>query len=578
MTPRLRIRRRRSSSRKGNAKATNPPGALAALATAFLLAIILATGPLILGAARFWAELPLFLAVAVLILIQGLRLTALPTPQAPRRADAIDLSVILFVVFALARWLTSPAEYFSRIEVMEVIASAAVFLTCRHGMANRRYCMGLLYVVVAVGIGETGLGFYLANHLDWFPFGSTENLQLLFAPRWMGTYDSPNHYAALLVMTISAGLALGSFSKLPWAVRIILFYVALMMIVGVMYSGSRGGWVALLAAIGGLVTMGIRNGTMKWWIPVSAAVVLLIVSGLLFSVSPVVQYRVADSELVLKRAKTDVHLPVQIARGALQIAGDHPLIGLGPGVGVFIHPRTDNGAFLARPVPLHNDYLTCLEDYGLLGYALAMFFIAAVTLKFFRPLWIDNRWQDRVLVASGFAAWLALIVHSLVDFNLHIPANALLLSALTGLGLGRIREDKAPHWSTLSLDSLGRLTGMALLILGLLYGSEVARTLVSENLYEKTRADEDVLAVSNSIQDADEALRYDSGNVADLVLLGDLHQFRASLEKDSALRQGERQKAIEAYQQALQANGPDDVVQARLTAARDLAQQDSAAH
>jgi tetratricopeptide (TPR) repeat protein len=207
-----------------------------------------------------------------------------------------------------------------------------------------------------------------------------------------------------------------------------------------------------------------------------------------------------------------------------------------------------------------------------------MFFIAAVTLKFFRPLWIDNRWQDRVLVASGFAAWLALIVHSLVDFNLHIPANALLLSALTGLGLGRIREDKAPHWSTLSLDSLGRLTGMALLILGLLYGSEVARTLVSENLYEKTRADEDVLAVSNSIQDADEALRYDSGNVADLVLLGDLHQFRASLEKDSALRQGERQKAIEAYQQALQANGPDDVVQARLTAARDLAQQDSAAH
>ena len=547
-------------------------------ATTFLLAVLLTTGPLILGATRLWVELPLFLVAACLLFTQGLRLTALPSPDAPRRADAIDLSVALFTVYAVGRWLTSPAEYFSRIEVMEVVACATVFLTCRYGMASRKHAMALLYAIVAVGIFETGFGYFLSNDPDWFPFGPAETQQLVFGPRWLGTYDSPNHFASLLVMATAVGLALGSFSKLPWAARIILFYLSLMMIVGVMYSGSRGGWIALLAAIFGLVTMGVRNGTMRWWIPVSAALVLLVVSGFLFSVSPVAQYRIADSELILKKAAPDARLPIRMAQTALQSAREHPLFGAGPAVGVFIHPQTDKGTFLSRPEPGHDDYLTCLEDYGLIGYGLAMFFIGAVTLKLLQPLWVDSRWQDRVLVAAGFAAWLALLVHSLFEFNLHIPANALLLFALTGLALGRIKEEKVARWSTISLASWGRWTGIALLVFGALYGAEVARTLISENIYEGTLASEDVVAVSNSIQEADEALRYDPGNVEALVLLGDLHQFRASLDKEVDLHQGERQKAVEAYQHALLANGPDDVIQARLSAARDLMQQDAAAH
>ena len=112
----------------------------------------------------------------------------------------------------------------------------------------------------------------------------------------------------------------------------------------------------------------------------------------------------------------------------------------GPGTFVFLHPRYQGGPFACKAVLTHDDYLNCLDDYGLVGFGLAMFFVTAVTLKFFRPLRLDNRWQDRVMVATGFSAWVALLVHSLVDFNLHIPANALLLFALTGLALGRIKD------------------------------------------------------------------------------------------------------------------------------------------
>ena len=86
------------------------------------------------------------------------------------------------------------------------------------------------------------------------------------------------------------------------------------------------------------------------------------------------------------------------------------------------------------------------------------------------------------------------------------------------------------------------------------------------------------MPIGNSIQDAEKALRYDPGNVQVLVLLGDLHRFRASLHTDNETRKDERQKALDAYQQALRADGPDDLIEARIAEQRDLMQQNAAAH
>ncbi len=564
MTLKMRIRRRRSSSRHGEARTPHFPGVLGDLITTFLLAVILVTGPLMLGAARLWIELPLLGAVALLLVVQGLRLALGPASGAPRRADAIDLSVALFVLYAIARWMTSPADYFSRIEALGVVAYAGVFFTCRHGMANRRHGMALLYLLVILGVGETAFGYYLSRHPDWFPFGPAEQPQLQYAPRWAGTYESPNPYACLLVMAIGAALAVGSFSKLAWPMRIIFFYVSILMMVGVMFSGSRGCWVALPAAICALVILGIRNGTMRWWVPVMGALALVVVSGFLFSLSPVVRERLADAKSLIAGGRLTADIRVQLVRDALRIAHDHPLFGAGPGTFVFIHPRYQGGTFALEAEPVRNDYLNCLDDYGLAGFGLAMFFVAAATLKFFSSLRVDQRWQDRVLVVTGFAAWVALLALSLVDFNLHVPANALLLFSLTGLALGRLNEEKERHWSTLSLAPLGRWLGAGVVLLALVYGAEVTRTALSDWAYEEAIARQDEAPVSDSIAAAEEALRYDPGNVQAMVFLGDSHRNYAALQKDSADREREERMALEAYRKALRANPIDLSVELRI--------------
>jgi len=574
MTPRTRIRRRRTSSRHGTSGAQGNLAGLATLVTTFLLAFVLATGPLILGADRLWIELPLLSVIALLLLIQGLRLTAKPAVGAsPLRADAIDLAAGLFVLYAIVRWLTSPVGYFSRIEAMDVVACATVFFTCRYGMMNRRYCMALLYALVGVGVIEAAFGYYLINHLDWSPFGGNEQSQLHYAPRWVGTYGAPSNYACFLVMAIGAALALGSFSKLAWPARIVLFYLAIMMMVGVAFSGSRGSWLALVAAFCALVIVGIRNGTVKWWISVSGALILIFIAGFLLSVSPVARERLWDADELIYGGKLAKDARIQLARDALSIAHDHPAFGTGPGTFVFVHPRYQGDSFAFKAELAHDDYLNCLDDYGLVGFALALFFVAAVTLKFFRPLVVDNRWQDRVMVATGFSAWVALLVHSFVDFNLHIPANALLLFSLTGLALGRFSDEKKVHWSTLPLASLGRGLGGGVIVLSLIYGGLVVRTALSDRAYEQAFEQADEVPVSDSVEGAREALGYDPGNESALVFLGDLHRAEATRRKESEVQLSEGLKALEAYQKALQANALDDSVEAKIGLTLDVMQK-----
>ncbi|HEY0257079.1 MAG TPA: hypothetical protein VGC39_06530, partial [Candidatus Methylacidiphilales bacterium] len=66
------------------------------------------TGPVMLGAVRLWIELPLLGVIAFLLLLQGLRLNSSPEKGMLRLIDVADLAVVIFVLYAIARWLTSP--------------------------------------------------------------------------------------------------------------------------------------------------------------------------------------------------------------------------------------------------------------------------------------------------------------------------------------------------------------------------------------------------------------------------------------------------------------------------------------
>jgi O-antigen ligase len=81
----------------------------------------------------------------------------------------------------------------------------------------------------------------------------------------------------------------------------------------------------------------------------------------------------------------------------------------------------------------HNDYVEAVAETGLVGAALILsalaLFLRLAFRRWGRPLQSQNDWF-RLGAALGCCG---LLVHSFLDFNLHIPANAAWFAVLAGL-------------------------------------------------------------------------------------------------------------------------------------------------
>jgi O-antigen ligase len=78
----------------------------------------------------------------------------------------------------------------------------------------------------------------------------------------------------------------------------------------------------------------------------------------------------------------------------------------------------------------HNDYLQFLTEAGILGFAIAIWLLVAAVRPAIRK---TKNWPSDANGAVSLAALLGIsgiLVHSLLDFNLQIPANAMLFYTL----------------------------------------------------------------------------------------------------------------------------------------------------
>jgi O-antigen ligase len=222
---------------------------------------------------------------------------------------------------------------------------------------------------------------------------------------------------------------------------------------------SRGGTAGLLVGLG--VTAGgtlaslsrRRQGRVPRWIPAAAACALL-----LAAVVPLGLWIRADGSEVMGADEVDVSLSSRLAV-ALQGAGivrDHPL--LGTGLGSWLHAFR---GYVGPPVEggiwdhAHDDYLELAAETGVLGVALAALFALAVARAIrsarrhmlladgrrerrSRSLGETRDWQAALgghrTLAWGLAGGVAaVLVHSTMEFGLHMPANFVLLMVLVGL-------------------------------------------------------------------------------------------------------------------------------------------------
>lgn len=128
------------------------------------------------------------------------------------------------------------------------------------------------------------------------------------------------------------------------------------------------------------------------------------------------------------------------------IAGIGEFFPFGSGVGTFpeVFRRFQPGDVPRFVNHAHNDYLEWLFESGLLAGALVAAFLVFY-IRRWAQLWSREHWSQLrfAQIAAGIGV-LLLGLHGLVDFNLHIPANAIYFAFLAGVFFHR-EAAPAPH-------------------------------------------------------------------------------------------------------------------------------------
>src|SRR5262249_32106200 len=107
--------------------------------------------------------------------------------------------------------------------------------------------------------------------------------------------------------------------------------------------------------------------------------------------------------------------------GTWHIFLDHPLLGTGLGTLQLVYPSYEtlyDGKIVNHT---HNDYLEALAETGIVGGSCCAWFIGVLFLVALRSLQKEAHTFATTLRLAGLAGCCGILVHSLVDFNLHIP-------------------------------------------------------------------------------------------------------------------------------------------------------------
>jgi O-antigen ligase len=319
-----------------------------------------------------------------------------------------------------------------------------VLFVCEHRDAKKR----LVYGLIALGGFEAfyGLVQYLTGWQQIFAY-----VKKYYLEDATGTYINRNHFAGLLEMVLPFTVALGlhltgklrraaqrseakarSLLSAPELLPLVcLLFLAVVIFTALVFSRSRMGILSALASLTAVLALAGSSSLSKRTRGVVAGLFFLGIIGIVAWVGsdPVVmRFEILGQEYTQTGQNR-----ISIWRDTLKLIHQHPL--LGTGLGTFSVAYTSvQTAFLNHLVDhAHCDYLEVVSELGVPGGILvfgSIFWILVRAVRRYRKA--EDRFDTAVCLGC-IGSITAILVHSLADFNLYIPANALVFTVTLAL-------------------------------------------------------------------------------------------------------------------------------------------------
>lgn len=260
-----------------------------------------------------------------------------------------------------------------------------------------------------------------------------------------GTFVNHNHFAAMMAMMLPVVVGLlvftirygrrrsrpAAFAFDPDALsqRIIVFLSAVLMLLALFFSGSRAGIATALAglAFSSVLFARARSGLKHANLIVGALVVVGVAIAALIGLSPLLA-AITPEQIALSGAG-------RIALSAATLRAAIDFLPFGSGLSTFadVFPRYQAEVFGGFIDHAHNDYLQFFMETGLAAPVIIALALAAYVMRMSELLRRQTARSFIVLQIAGGVALLPMILHSMFDFAIHMPANAMWFAALAGV-------------------------------------------------------------------------------------------------------------------------------------------------
>jgi O-antigen ligase len=395
---------------------------------------VLAFAVLSHGAVEPWAQAVLECAAGLLLVLWALYFFA------SRREEQIAVPTMLFPLAAFAvvvmvqlSFRLTASAFTTRIELQLLLAMLILLFLAAQSFQTLSDWRDFAWFVMILAFLVAGLG--ILQHLTfngklyWFR-------EMRYGGIPFGPYVNRNHFAGFAELVLPMALVPLLLGRVRRQRLVIVGILAVIPLSALLFSASRGGIISLGAELAFLALVLALRRTAGKHVVVGGIVLMLA----LLTVSWLGVTEILSRFSKLQTLEVTESKRSSMRHGAWHIFVDHPLLGTGLGTLQQVYPPYEtlyDGKIVNHA---HNDYLEALAETGVAGGLCCAWFIGALMFGALSFLQSGDTSFANTLRLCGFTACWGLLVHSLVDFNLHIPSNLLLFLLMSLLATAEIRQ------------------------------------------------------------------------------------------------------------------------------------------
>lgn len=413
----------------------------------YIICSLIVFTPLARGSVHPWATTIIQMGVllaAIFLIIENFSAKKISPPKTPMPKAPLNKPIAAIVLLCLLSYVFSNHKPFALEGVFMLFIYIAAYFITLSSVRTRKEQRTLVYVIISTAVLLSVIGILKRFDLNPFPWWIYPEIGLDHTSTSVsGVYVNRNHLAGFLEMAIPMLLVLFLTRQRTTEIRLGMVFLALFLLTTQAFTLSRGGWISTISAILFIaaVLLTQKNSVPKK-IMVTIGISAIVISFFILSSLPVVE---RITTLTQQDQADNISGRMRCWQGVVNQIKDNLFFGTGPNTFTNAYPawQIPGNAVLRRYA--HNDYLHFIAETGILITPIMIFTLFIFFKSGFQKFKSRSR-QKKGFALGAMASVFAILIHSFSDFNLNIPANALLFTVLAAIATINDHRNNQLKW------------------------------------------------------------------------------------------------------------------------------------